>query len=149
MSTGRVYLLDHFIIQLRKFPSSPSLTSPTSLRLRRKNVPRSPGTLATLMFRQEWRFPKGRQRVSQKGDAASPPAQRPFGPGPGGAPLSSPLPGRWGCLLGLWHSLEGIQDFGPDLQLIASFSSQDLLADSSNPAQFGTVRGVGAVRQTE
>lgn len=47
------------------------------------------------------------------------------------------------------HSLKEIQDFDPDLQLIASFSSQDLLADSSNPAQFGTVRGVGAVRQTE
>lgn len=54
-------------------------------------------------------------------------------------PSDSLLPGRWGCLLGSSSSLEEIGVFGLDLQLIVSFFSPDLLADSSNPAQFGTV----------
>lgn len=37
-STGCVCLLGHFIIHLRKFPSTPCPTSQTSLWLRRKNV---------------------------------------------------------------------------------------------------------------
>lgn len=150
VNTSWVYLLGHLIRQLRKFPSSPFLTSSTSLWLRRKNVPLSPGSLPTLVLQWEWRFPIGRPRVSQDGGTAPLPPQRPLGAWSWRrCPVFPPLPGRWDCLFGLRHRLEGIQDFGPDLQLIASFSSQDLLADSSNPTQFGTVRGVGAIRQTE
>lgn len=55
--------------------NSPSFASPTSLtspRLRRKNVPLSPGSLPTLVFQLEPRFSKGGQGVSQKGDTAFP-----------------------------------------------------------------------------
>lgn len=60
-------------------------------------------------------------------------------PAPSLAP--SPSPGRWGPFSG--------SGLGLGLQLTACVSSQDFLADSSNAAQFGAVRGVGAVRQTE
>lgn len=63
-------------------------------------------------------------------------------------PPRPPLPGRWLSPCAVAEP-EGNQRLGLDLQLTTSFSSQDLLADSSNPAQLGAVRGVGAVRQTE
>lgn len=50
------------------------------------------------------------------------------------ATLLDPPPSRWDPL-GFVQSLEEITDFG----LTASSSSQDLLADPSNPAQLGTV----------
>lgn len=55
-----------------------------------------------------------------------------------------PSPGGWDSF-GFVLSLEEIRDSC----LTASFPSQDLLADPSNPAQLGFVRGVGAVWQTE
>lgn len=56
----------------------------------------------------------------------------------------SPCPSGWGSF-GFVPSLEEIRDSC----LTASFPSQDLLANPSNPAQLGIVRGVGAVWQTE